>query len=68
MPWDPQEAKDPKLVEIREERGYSYADIITVHPDRLPEFDDKVKSFFTEHIHDAEEIRYIVDGSGYFGK
>ena len=22
VPWDPAEAKDPKLVEIREERGY----------------------------------------------
>ena len=32
----------------------------------MPEYDDKVKAFFEEHIHDAEEIRYILDGSGYF--
>jgi 1,2-dihydroxy-3-keto-5-methylthiopentene dioxygenase len=32
----------------------------------LPEYDTKVKSFFEEHIHDAEEIRYIIGGSGYF--
>lgn len=65
MPWDPSDALDPKLCAIREERGYSYADIITVHH-HLPGFEDKVKAFFSEHIHDAEEIRYIIDGSGYF--
>ena len=32
----------------------------------MPGYDDKVKAFFEEHIHDAEEIRYILDGSGYF--
>merc|ERR1739848_763166 len=42
------------------------ADIITIHPDCLPGYADKVKSFFEEHIHDAEEIRYILGGSGFF--
>jgi 1,2-dihydroxy-3-keto-5-methylthiopentene dioxygenase len=66
IPWDPKDAADPRLKEIRDDRGYSYADIITIHPDHLPGFEDKVKSFFEEHIHDAEEIRYIIDGSGFF--
>jgi 1,2-dihydroxy-3-keto-5-methylthiopentene dioxygenase len=66
IPWDPKDALDPKLVQIRDDRGYSYADIITVHPDHLPGYEDKVKAFFEEHIHDAEEIRYIIGGSGYF--
>lgn len=66
IPWDPSDAVDPQLVKIRDDRGYSYADIITVHPDHLPGFDEKIKAFFTEHIHDAEEIRYILGGSGYF--
>lgn len=66
MPWDPKDAVDPKLSQIRDDRGYSYADIITVHPEKLPEYDTKVKAFFEEHIHDAEEIRYILGGSGYF--
>ena len=45
---------------------YSYADIITIHPDHLPEFEKKIAMFFEEHIHDAEEIRYILGGSGFF--
>mmetsp|Transcript_12242 Transcript_12242/g.20079 ORF Transcript_12242/g.20079 Transcript_12242/m.20079 type:complete len:229 (+) Transcript_12242:45-731(+) len=66
VPWDPKDAVDPKLAQIRNDRGYSYADIITVHPEKLPAYDDKVKAFFEEHIHDAEEIRYILGGSGFF--
>lgn len=66
VPWDPDDALDPDLMKIRDHRGYSYADIITVHPDHLPGYEDKVKSFFEEHIHDAEEIRYVISGSGFF--
>jgi len=66
VPWNPKDSTDPKLSQIRDNRGYSYADIITVHPDHLPGYEDKIKSFFEEHIHDAEEIRYIVGGQGFF--
>lgn len=48
VPWDPKDALDPKLKALRDARGYSYADIITIHPDHLPEFDLKIKSFFEE--------------------
>lgn len=33
---------DPELQKIREEKGYSYMDIIDVHPDKLPNYEDKV--------------------------
>mmetsp|Transcript_14736 Transcript_14736/g.16880 ORF Transcript_14736/g.16880 Transcript_14736/m.16880 type:complete len:226 (+) Transcript_14736:76-753(+) len=66
IPWDPNEAADPRLMALRDDRGYSYADVLTIHPDFLPGFDTHVKNFFTEHIHDAEEIRYIIGGSGFF--
>jgi 1,2-dihydroxy-3-keto-5-methylthiopentene dioxygenase len=48
VPWDPKDATDPKLMALRDARGYSYADIITIHPDLLPQFDAKIKSFFEE--------------------
>jgi len=66
VPWDPKDSPDPRLAALRDERGYSYADIISIHPDLLPGYDTHVKNFFTEHIHDAEEIRYILGGSGFF--
>lgn len=54
---------DPKLAEIRKERGYSYTDVITVSPEKLPGYETKIKSFFEEHIHTDEEIRYILEGT-----
>ncbi len=57
---------DPKLEEIKEERGYSYSDVVNVCPDKLPGYEEKVKNFFTEHIHYDEEIRYCLEGTGYF--
>lgn len=57
---------DPELEAIREERGYTYTDVITVSPEKLPGYEEKIKSFFEEHIHTDEEIRYILEGSGYF--
>lgn len=33
---------DPVLEEIRSERGYNYSDVISVSPDKLPNYEDKV--------------------------
>ncbi|KAG6432285.1 hypothetical protein SASPL_103860 [Salvia splendens] len=57
---------DPKLKKIREDRGYSYMDFCEVCPEKLPNYEEKIKNFYEEHLHTDEEIRYCVAGSGYF--
>ncbi|XP_030044866.1 1,2-dihydroxy-3-keto-5-methylthiopentene dioxygenase [Microcaecilia unicolor] len=57
---------DPHLAWIRKEENYSWMDIITIHKDKLPNYEEKIKIFFEEHLHLDDEIRYILDGSGYF--
>ncbi|TPX11152.1 uncharacterized protein E0L32_000970 [Thyridium curvatum] len=52
---------------LASERGYKNRDEITVSPDKMGDvYEAKVKSFFHEHLHEDEEIRYIRDGAGYF--
>lgn len=63
---DKYESGDPQLAAIRKARGYNYDDCITCTPACLPDYEKKIKSFYEEHLHTDEEIRYIVDGSGYF--
>lgn len=52
---------------IASERGYRNRDEICVSPATMGAiYEEKVKSFFSEHLHEDEEIRYILDGEGYF--
>ncbi len=39
-------------------------EIITISTDTLQGYDDKIKSFYEEHIHSDEEIRFVLDGRG----
>lgn len=57
---------DARLAAIRKVRGYSYVEIISISKDTLPNYEQKIKSFYEEHIHSDEEIRFVLDGAGYF--
>jgi len=52
---------------IATSRNYKNRDEIIVSPEKMGDiYEEKVKSFFSEHLHEDEEIRYILDGAGYF--
>lgn len=52
---------------VAAERGYKNRDQVCVSPETMGAvYEEKVKMFFAEHLHEDEEIRYILDGEGYF--
>ncbi|KAI4226278.1 MAG: hypothetical protein L6R40_008298 [Gallowayella cf. fulva] len=52
---------------IASERSYKNRDEIIVSPEKMGSaYEDKMKVFFNEHLHEDEEIRYVLDGEGFF--
>lgn len=54
------------LDRIKTARNYNYEDEIKFSEKFLQDNKNELKSFYIEHLHTNEEIRFIVDGSGYF--
>ncbi|KAL1915270.1 uncharacterized protein VTP21DRAFT_7546 [Calcarisporiella thermophila] len=56
-----------RVEDICQEREYKNRDEITISKEYMGEkYESMISIFFEEHMHDDEEIRYILDGSGYF--
>lgn len=55
-----------KLARICLERGYNYSDLLEMYPGVTLDYDEKLESFYKEHLHPDEEIRFFLDGGGYF--
>jgi 1,2-dihydroxy-3-keto-5-methylthiopentene dioxygenase len=58
-------AYSEKIDELKARGGYVTADVIDVWP-HTPNLDAMLKKFSSEHWHDEDEVRFIVDGRGLF--
>jgi 1,2-dihydroxy-3-keto-5-methylthiopentene dioxygenase len=54
-----------KIDELNAKGGYVTADVIDVFPD-TPNLDVMLNKFNSEHWHDEDEVRFIVEGRGLF--
>lgn len=57
---------DGSLERICNERGYKNRDEVFCEPGKLPDYENKIKTFYREHLHEDEEIRLILGGTGFF--
>jgi 1,2-dihydroxy-3-keto-5-methylthiopentene dioxygenase len=58
-------AYGPTVDDLKAKGGYVVADVIDVKAD-TPNLDAMLKKFSTEHWHDEDEVRLIVEGRGIF--
>jgi len=58
-------AYKPKIDELKARGGYVTADVIDVMP-TTPGLDAMLAKFNSEHWHDEDEVRFIVEGRGLF--
>jgi len=67
IPIDTEGKWQARIDEVARERGYKNRDVINVTKAGLGDaYEAKIKMFFEEHMHEDEEIRYILSGSGFF--
>ncbi len=57
---------DHRFRSLQEEFGYEARDLIVLHED-IPDLSLALAKFADIHYHEDDEVRYILDGAGYFG-
>ncbi|ODV90295.1 hypothetical protein CANCADRAFT_104687 [Tortispora caseinolytica NRRL Y-17796] len=66
LPTDSGEVPE-EIEALAKERNYKNRDCVTISPSSFGDaYEDKIRIFYEEHIHEDEEIRYVVDGNGFF--
>ena len=55
----------PEIDRLKKEGGYVTADVIDVSP-QTPGLDAMLNRFNSEHWHDEDEVRFIIEGRGIF--
>ncbi|KAG2050237.1 Acireductone dioxygenase [Suillus hirtellus] len=67
IPIDAEGKYEQEIAAVAKERSYRNHDIVSISKEGLgDEFETKIKSFYHEHMHEDEEIRYILEGTGFF--
>ena len=64
LPLQP-EAYQAPLDRIKEDNGYIEQDVVQLAPD-TPNLDEICAKFVDEHLHDEDEVRFVLDGAGIF--
>ena len=57
---------DHRFEELKTSQGYTTRDLIVLH-ENIPGVDEMLAKFCAIHYHTDDEVRYILDGKGYFG-
>lgn len=64
LPLDPA-AYQPRIDALKSEHGYIEQDTVALRPD-TPDLDAICKKFDDEHLHDEDEVRFVLEGAGVF--
>lgn len=60
------EGVDDRFEALKREHGYTRRDLVVIHED-TPGLDEMLRKFDRIHYHEDDEVRYVLDGRGYFG-
>ncbi|KAG2347557.1 Acireductone dioxygenase [Suillus weaverae] len=67
IPIDVEGKYEQEIAAIAKERNYKNHDVVAISKEGLgDEYETKMKNFYHEHMHEDEEIRYLLEGTGFF--